>query len=327
MCREDDNALYAVVASLSARAATRNLVSTPKADQLPAAEARGPDRRDARLDRLDVLDGLDGTLVVFVLAIRLRGVVMARARGVKRSAKAASGKARAAKASSAAQRVARSATTGRYTRTVRDGSITGLHPRLRGAALSQPNTTPAPTRQPKVAGTTQWDQFEKSLLDALRRAVHVQLRRAAVADLDPAAIGDPEDLAAAMVAALPASHPFDEVTGPFYDTTGLTTWLSVSRQALHQRLRGGSILGCPLDDGSIVYPAWQFLDNGAIVPGVSDLLKVLGPATNDTWQMALWLSAPNDELDGIAPRDWLRSNRSREPVVTLAKQTAARWAH
>jgi hypothetical protein len=161
----------------------------------------------------------------------------------------------------------------------------------------------------------------------LRRAVHVQLRRAALADLDPAAIGDPEDLAAAMVAALPASHPFDEVTGPFYDTTGLTTWLSVSRQALHQRVKGGSILGCPLDDGSIVYPAWQFLDNGAIVPGLSDLLKVLGPATNDTWQMALWLSAPNDELDGSAPRDWLRSNRSREPVVTLAKQTAARWAH
>ena len=185
----------------------------------------------------------------------------------------------------------------------------------------------APAGRQRVAGATQWDQFEKSLLEALRRAIHLQLRRAAVADMDPAALGDPQDLAAAMVAALPVSHPYDEVTGPFYDTTGLTRWLGVSRQALHQRVKGGSLLGCPLDDGSIVYPAWQFLDNGAIVPGLSEVLKALGSGTSDGWQMALWLSAANEELGGVPPREWLRTNRSREPVVTLAEQVAAGWAH
>jgi hypothetical protein len=93
-------------------------------------------------------------------------------------------------------------------------------------------------------------------------------RRAAPANMDPEEIGDPDDLAAG---ALPASHPFDAVIGPFYDTTGLTKWLGVSRQALHQRVKVGSILGCPLDDGAIVYPAWQFVDNDATAPGLADL--------------------------------------------------------
>ena len=34
-------------------------------------------------------------------------------------------------------------------------------------------------------------------------------------------LGDLDELAERMVAALPAQHPYDEPLGPFYDTTGL----------------------------------------------------------------------------------------------------------
>ena len=83
--------------------------------------------------------------------------------------------------------------------------------------------------QPRVAGTSEWDRFEDRIVQELRRELHLQLRRAAVADIDIAAMGDPQDIAAAMVAVLPASHPFDEVIGPFYDTPGLTQWLQITR--------------------------------------------------------------------------------------------------
>lgn len=124
----------------------------------------------------------------------------------------------------------------------------------------------------------------------------------------------------------PADHPFNDFIGPFYDTTGLTKWLHISRRALQQRVRAASVLGCSLADGSLVYPTWQFRDDGATLPGLADVIKELNAATSDAWQIALWLSVPNDNLDGMSARDWLRGNRSRETVLTVAKHTAAVWA-
>jgi hypothetical protein len=124
-----------------------------------------------------------------------------------------------------------------------------------------------------------------------------------------------------------ASHPFDEVIGPFYDSHGLTGWLQISRQMLRQRVRAGMVLGCPVDDGSLGYPAWQFDDSGAILPGLAEVLVTLNAgAGGDSWQIALWLSAPNEELSGMSARDWLRNNQSRALVLDLAKRTAIGWS-
>lgn len=124
----------------------------------------------------------------------------------------------------------------------------------------------------------------------------------------------------------PAGHPFNDFIGPFYDTPGLTNWLHISRRALQQRVRAASVLGCPLADGSLVYPTWQFRDDGTTLPSLAAVVKTLSAATSDPWQIALWLSVPNGNLDGMSARDWLRGNRSRERVLAAAKQTAAVWA-
>lgn len=42
--------------------------------------------------------------------------------------------------------------------------------------------------------------------------VHERLRKAAQAQLDPEMFGDPEEIADAMVAALPLGHVFDEIS-------------------------------------------------------------------------------------------------------------------
>jgi len=209
----------------------------------------------------------------------------------------------------------RSALTGRFIRTNASQNPRDLIADMHGVR-----------GQPRVAGTSEWDRFEDRIVQELRRELHLQLRRAAVADIDIAAMGDPQDIAAAMVAVLPASHPFDEVIGPFYDTPGLTQWLQITRQALHQRIKAASVLGCPLDDGNLVYPAWQFLDNGATLPGLPGVLKPLSAGTTDPWQIALCLSAANEDLGDLPPRDWLRDNRSHEAVLALARQTAGSWA-
>ncbi|MDG5481992.1 hypothetical protein [Mycolicibacterium gadium] len=219
--------------------------------------------------------------------------------------------------------VIRSASTGRYLKesAVKRSPRSATTRRIPGSPTTEP-----PQRAPRSAGTTQWDHLEERILAALRPQLHVQLRRAAVTNVDPNTLGSPDDIAASMVAVLPASHPFDDVIGPFYDTAGLTRWLDISRQALHQRVKAATVLGCPLDDGTLVYPVWQFLNNGASVPGLAEVLKALHAGTDDPWQIALWLSAPNEDLDGMPAREWLRNNRSRQRVLALAHQTASRWA-
>jgi len=57
-------------------------------------------------------------------------------------------------------------------------------------------------------------------------------------------LGDLGELAARMVAVLPSVHPYDTAIGPFYDTGGLSQWLGVSRQALADRVRRGTLLAC-----------------------------------------------------------------------------------
>jgi hypothetical protein len=43
-----------------------------------------------------------------------------------------------------------------------------------------------------------------------------------------------------------SGHSSDEITGPFYDTSGLIRWLGITRQALHQQVARYAILS-PLD--------------------------------------------------------------------------------
>ncbi len=167
--------------------------------------------------------------------------------------------------------------------------------------------------------------LEREIMRSVSRKVHDRLRKAAEAQLSPDAFGDPEAIADAMVAALPLGHVFDELSGPFYDTSGLARWLGMSRQALHQRSTRHAILACPLADGGVVYPVWQFLDSGATIPSLGVVLTTLAEGTDDAWMVALWMRAPSDHLDGDCPSDWLRAGRDPERVIAMAREAAAGW--
>ena len=144
--------------------------------------------------------------------------------------------------------------------------------------------------------------------------------------MDPKQFGDAEQIADAMVAALPLGHAFDEISGPFYDTFGLSRWLGISRQALHQRVARHAILACPLEDGGIVYPTWQFLESGATIPSLAEVLATLAEGTDDPWMIALWMRAPSENLDGNPPDEWLRKGHDPQRVVAMARQVATSWS-
>ena len=105
-------------------------------------------------------------------------------------------------------------------------------------------------------------------------------------------LGTLDDLAARMVAALPSVHPWDTAIGPFYDTAGLMLWLGVTRQALADRERRGTLLACRTSDGHLLYPVLQFGRNGQVRPGVVDAVGILKRAGADGWAIGTWLTTP-----------------------------------
>lgn len=73
--------------------------------------------------------------------------------------------------------------------------------------------------------------------------------------------------------------------------------------------RADRILGLPYD-GRIVYPLFQFDDDGRPWPLVQPTLKAL-PADRSAWQRAFWLVSPNEWLDERTPADALRAGDER----------------
>lgn len=137
---------------------------------------------------------------------------------------------------------------------------------------------------------------------------------------------DPLELADRMVASIPVRHRYDAVLGPFYDTTGLRKWLGLTRQALASRVRAGSLLACPTEDGQLVYPAWQFRSDGTTVPHLPAVIKILRPQAKTPWTVATWLrTAGGNDLDGMDAVSWLDAGRDPEPILEQARADGARW--
>ena len=91
-----------------------------------------------------------------------------------------------------------------------------------------------------------------------------------------------------------------------------------SRQAVHERLRQGALLGMHGVERGLHFPREQFPDGGRVVKGLAELqrLRGAGQATR------AWLDTPCDSLDGRRPVELLRE----EPVepVLVAAQSASR---
>ncbi len=156
----------------------------------------------------------------------------------------------------------------------------------------------------------------------MRQAVDARLGEVERRGGDVTTLGDPEVLADRMVATLPvAAHPFDVELGPFYDTTGLSRWWGVSRQALADRVRRGTLLACRTADGHLVYPAFQFARDGAVRPGIAEAVAVFARQGVDGWTAAVWLTTASPAFDGDSAVDHLVVHRASGAAMRTGRAT------
>jgi hypothetical protein len=179
------------------------------------------------------------------------------------------------------------------------------------------NAATAPAVDPYVARVSARVSAELARrVDALRSQGH-----------DPDELGDPDALAARMLATVPEPSPWAEL-GPFYSTTGIARVLGgVSRQAVEERRRRRTILALRTSDGVWVYPAFQLDERNQVVRGLAEVLGRFHPRTaDDEWMVASFLAAPQPGLGGRSVVDHLRDGGTSVEVVVLADERAARWA-
>ena len=143
---------------------------------------------------------------------------------------------------------------------------------------------------------------------------------------DADALGDPDDLAARMLATVPEPSPWDEL-GPFYSTAGLARVLGgVSRQAIEERRRRRTVLALRTADDAWVYPAFQLDEHNRVVRAWPTSSTASTPAADDDWMIASFLAAPQPGLGGATVVEHLRAEGDLAPVLALADERADRWS-
>ncbi len=165
-------------------------------------------------------------------------------------------------------------------------------------------------------------QFKNDLMRRLETGVdELVARHSPVLDMDPSA------LAERMLAVVPRSQVYDKELGPFHTTDGVRHLLGgVSRQAVFDRVRRGTLLQVRTADGVSLYPIFQF-EGAKVSPSLRDVLVQFRSVPVDGWAIGAWLVAPVADLGGVAPRAWLSDpGNPVKPVVRLAAQTAAQWS-
>jgi hypothetical protein len=119
-------------------------------------------------------------------------------------------------------------------------------------------------------------------------------------------LGDPDDLAARMLATVPEPSPWTE---------------------LEDRRQPPTILALRTADDVWVYPAFQLDEHNQVLRGLADVLARFRPQTSDDeWMVASFLAAPQPGLGGLSIVDHLRDGGDLDPIVTLARERAARWS-
>lgn len=128
----------------------------------------------------------------------------------------------------------------------------------------------------------------------------------------------------AITERLPDHEDPTEMLGPYYDTSGLRRRLGVTRQALAGRVQRNTLLGVEADDGSILYPVWQFDRDMKVLAGLSAILQELHRVAIDGFSKAVWLATPQEELSNKSSAEWLASSGDTEHVRRLAEADVSR---
>jgi hypothetical protein len=99
---------------------------------------------------------------------------------------------------------------------------------------------------------------------------------------------------------------------------GVTT-----RQAVHDLVKRGRLLGLLTRDGRTLYPRFQFGADGRPDPALGNLLAVFHAVDVNPWTIASWFATEQSELDGRSPAEWLAAGDDPERLLAVARHSAA----
>lgn len=170
--------------------------------------------------------------------------------------------------------------------------------------------------------------FIDQLTEHLRRGLEERLSNLVQQGRSLEEIGPVERVAERMLEAVPAPSRWDDLLGPFYSTNQIEKlWGGISRQAIADRRKRGTVLGLKTADGVVVYPTFQFDERNRVLPGLAEVLQCFRGVPVDDWTLAGWLVSPLRPLDGRSVIDWLRLGGELEPVLVLARDAARRFSN
>lgn len=163
--------------------------------------------------------------------------------------------------------------------------------------------------------------------DKILKALNRRLREAAEKGANIVELGEPEQVAERIVKQMPLTKSaLAGAVGPCYSTESLRAVLNMTRQGLSKAALQRRVLRLPVQEkDTYIYPAFQVKD-GAIIPGLREVLDVLAEGSPRPWTWALWLNnltgpenRPTRNIDRLADGDL-------EGVLRDAHRTAVAWA-
>jgi hypothetical protein len=86
---------------------------------------------------------------------------------------------------------------------------------------------------------------------------------------------------------------------------------------VHERFRRGELAAAERQ-GLVVFPEWQFTNDGEVLPGLREILLAL-PTGYHPLDVRTVMTAPAEELEGHSPREWLRGGGDVQDVVAYAE--------
>lgn len=125
-----------------------------------------------------------------------------------------------------------------------------------------------------------------------------------------------------------SSGVLDEIVGPFWDTDGVTRFLSENGDDLTARIETDQIIWVPLSSGTPVFPAWQFDGDRDVRDSLLTVWLALRQAA-DPWTAAVWMCSPARALDGQPAIAHLAGDptdaRRLALVLAMAAEDTNRW--
>lgn len=118
--------------------------------------------------------------------------------------------------------------------------------------------------------------------------------------------------------------PWSRIVGPCYTVAAMARELGWTEEEVIRAGNTCRLLMLSTSDHVLLFPAFQ-LNNGEVVEGLSDVLRILATGTRGRWTWAQWL---NGELPGKNPLrniDALRAG-NLDAVMRDARHDAEAWS-